>query len=166
MVYETINFIKEGNISWVYFFQQFDFLVVCFVARCFVVCFVAFVVDSKRCLVFPAEMMLTVQRLDHVIWSRHLKRVYVIEFVFTIFLLQLFGSHSVSRFTSKWFCRVCLGTGEFLRSQGAIPPGFYPLREGHCLAPVAPLLREMPMGLNVLLAMPDACGLALWPDPS
>ena len=37
------------------------------------------------------------------------------------------GSHSVGRFTSRRFCLVCLGTGEFLRPQGAIPPGFYPL---------------------------------------
>ena len=33
------------------------------------------------------------------------------------------GSHSVGRRTSGRFCRVCLGTGEFLLPQGAIPPG-------------------------------------------
>ena len=35
---------------------------------------------------------------------------------------------SVGRFTSGRFCRVYLGTGECRRPQGAIPPGFYPLR--------------------------------------
>ena len=34
------------------------------------------------------------------------------------------GSLLVGRFTSRRFCQVCLGTGEFLRPQGAIPPGF------------------------------------------
>ena len=38
------------------------------------------------------------------------------------------GLHSVGRLTSGRFCLVCLGTGDFLRPQGAIPPGFYPLR--------------------------------------
>ena len=38
------------------------------------------------------------------------------------------GLHSVGCFISGQFCWVCLGTGEFLRPQGAIPPGFYPLR--------------------------------------
>ena len=38
------------------------------------------------------------------------------------------GLHSVGRLTSGRFCRVCLDTGDFLRPQGAIPPGFYPLR--------------------------------------
>ena len=36
------------------------------------------------------------------------------------------GLHSVGRLTSGRFCRVYLGTGDFLRPQGAIPPGFYP----------------------------------------
>ena len=47
------------------------------------------------------------------------------------------GLHSVGRCISGRFCRVCLGTGDFLRPQGAIPPGFYPLRGGwvYCLAP-------------------------------
>ena len=59
--------------------------------------------------------------------------------------------------------RVCLGTGDFLQPQGAVPPGFYPLRGGwvHCLAPEVRLWRGMPMGPKVFLAMPDACGL--WP---
>ena len=38
------------------------------------------------------------------------------------------GSHSVGRFTSRRFCRVCLGTEEFLRPQGPKPSGFYPPR--------------------------------------
>ena len=38
------------------------------------------------------------------------------------------GLHSVGRLTSGRFCWVCLGTGEFLRPQGAIPPGLNPLR--------------------------------------
>ena len=36
------------------------------------------------------------------------------------------GSHSVGRFTSRWFCRVCLGTGEFLRLQWGHPPKILP----------------------------------------
>ena len=48
------------------------------------------------------------------------------------------GLHSVGRLTSGWFCQVCLGTGDFLRPQGAIPQGFYPLRGGYCLAPEMP----------------------------
>ena len=45
------------------------------------------------------------------------------------------GLHSVGCLTSGQFCWVCLSTGEFLRPQGAIPPGFYPLQGGYCLAP-------------------------------
>ena len=47
------------------------------------------------------------------------------------------GLHSVGRLTPGQFCRVCLGTGDFLRPQGAIPPGLYPLRGGwvYCLVP-------------------------------
>ena len=37
---------------------------------------------------------------------------------------QVVGLHSVGRLTSGQFCRVCLGTGDFLRPQGAIPSGF------------------------------------------
>ena len=47
------------------------------------------------------------------------------------------GLHSVGRLTSGRFCRVCLGTGDFLRPQGAIPPRYYPLRGGGLL-PEAP----------------------------
>ena len=47
------------------------------------------------------------------------------------------GLHSVGRLTSGRFCRVWVGTGDFLRPHGAIPPGLYPLRGGwvYCLAP-------------------------------
>ena len=38
------------------------------------------------------------------------------------------GLHSVGRFISGRFCWVYLGIGEFLRPQGAFPPGLYPLR--------------------------------------
>ena len=58
------------------------------------------------------------------------------------------GLHSVGRLTSGRFCRVCLGTGDFLRPQGAIPPGLYPLRGGwvYCLAPEAPQKGECRRG--------------------
>ena len=64
-----------------------------------------------------------------------------------------------------WLCSpwhrsgwVCLGTGDFLRPPRVLPPsrGWV-----HCLAPEAPLIREMPMGPKVFLAMLDVCGL--WP---
>ena len=43
---------------------------------------------------------------------------------------------------------MCLGTGEFLRPQGAIPPGLYPLRGGwvYCLVPEAPQKGECRRG--------------------
>ena len=58
----------------------------------------------------------------------------------TFFSSPVVGLHSVGRFISGRFCRMCLGTGEFLRPQGAIPPGLYPLQGGwvYCLAPEAP----------------------------
>ena len=40
------------------------------------------------------------------------------------------GLYSVGRLTSGRFCRVCLGTGDFHRLQGAILPGLYPFRRG------------------------------------
>ena len=52
------------------------------------------------------------------------------------------GSHSVGFSTSGRFCRVCLGTGEFLWPQGAIPSWGWV----YCLAPEAPLIRGMPTG--------------------
>ena len=71
------------------------------------------------------------------------------------------GLHSVGRLTSGRYCWVCLGTGDFLWPQGAIPPGLYPLRGGwvYCLAPEAPQKKGMPTGPEVFLALPDACGL-------
>ena len=36
------------------------------------------------------------------------------------------GLHSVGRLTSGRFCRVFLGTGDFLRPQGAIPQAYTP----------------------------------------
>ena len=42
--------------------------------------------------------------------------------------------HSVGRLTSGRFCRVCLSTGDFLRPQGAIPPGLYPFGGGGVIA--------------------------------
>ena len=45
------------------------------------------------------------------------------------------GSHSVGRLTSGQLYRVCLGTGEFLRPQGAIPQAFTPFGGGYSLAP-------------------------------
>ena len=76
------------------------------------------------------------------------------------FLSPVVGSHSVDRFTSRRFCRVCLSTGEFLRPQGAILPGFYHLR-GVGLLPGAwgAPQKGMPTGSKVFLALPDACGL-------
>ena len=43
--------------------------------------------------------------------------------------------HSVGRLTSGRFCRVCLGTGNFLRPQGAIPQAYTPFGGVYCLAP-------------------------------
>ena len=65
-----------------------------------------------------------------------------------LFSSPVVGLHSVGRFISGRFCRVCLGTGEFLRPQGAIPPGLYPLRGGwvYCLAPEGPQKGECRRG--------------------
>ena len=51
------------------------------------------------------------------------------------------GSHLVGRSTSGRFRPVCLGTGDILWPQGAIPPGFNPLRRGWVYRP-APRKRE------------------------
>ena len=59
------------------------------------------------------------------------------------------GLHSVGRLTSGRFCRACLGTGDFLRPQGATPPGLYPPLGGgwvYCLAPEAPQKGECRRG--------------------
>ena len=52
-------------------------------------------------------------------------------------------------------------TRDFLWPQGAIPLGFYLLTGGYvyCLVPEVPLIREMPTGLKVFLAMLNAYGL-------
>ena len=65
-----------------------------------------------------------------------------------LFSSPVVGLHSVGRFISGRFCRMCLGTGEFLRPQGAILPGLYPLRRGwvYCLAPEAPQKGECRRG--------------------
>ena len=60
------------------------------------------------------------------------------------------GLHSVGRLTSGRFCRVCLGTGDFLRPQGAIPPRLIPPSGGgYCLAPEAPQKGECWRGRRV-----------------
>ena len=69
------------------------------------------------------------------------------------------GLHSVGRLTSGRFCRVCLGTGDFLRPQGAIPPGLYPLRGGLLPGAWGAPKREMPKRTKVFLALLDECGL-------
>ena len=70
------------------------------------------------------------------------------------------GLHSVGRLTSGRFCRVCLGTGDFLRPQGAIPSGFYRLRGvGFIAWRLGAPKRGMPTGPKVFLALPDSCGL-------
>ena len=77
----------------------------------------------------------------------------------TFFSSPVVGLHSVGRFISGRFCRVCLGTGDFLRPQGSIPPGFCPFWGGYSMAPETPQKRGMPTGPKVFLALPDACGL-------
>ena len=71
------------------------------------------------------------------------------------------GLHSVGCLTSGWFCQVCLGTGDFLRPQGAIPPQLIPPSGGLGLLPGAwgAPKRGMPIGPKVFLALSDACGL-------
>ena len=69
------------------------------------------------------------------------------------------GLHSVGRLTTRRFCRVCLGTGDFLRPQGAIPPGFYPPSGGLLHVTWGAPKRGIPTGLKVFLALPDASGL-------
>ena len=71
--------------------------------------------------------------------------------------LQLFGTH----FGQHGLFGCCLNTKDFLQPQGPSPQAFNPLWRGwvYCLAPEAPLLRGMPTGPKVFLAMLDACGL-------
>ena len=61
-----------------------------------------------------------------------------------LFSSPVVGLHSVGRFISGRFCRVCLGTGEFLWPQGAIPLGLF--GGGYCLAPEAPQKGECRRG--------------------
>ena len=64
------------------------------------------------------------------------------------------GSISAGRVICGTDLAKCVSvTGDFLRPQGAFPPGFYLLREGwvHCPAPEAPLTRGMPKGPRVFL---------------
>ena len=68
--------------------------------------------------------------------------------------LQVSGSTSAGRVICGTDLAECVSVpGDFLRPQGAFPPGFYLLREGwvHCPAPEAPLTRGMPKGLRVFL---------------
>ena len=69
------------------------------------------------------------------------------------------GLYSVGRLTSGRFCRVCLGTGDFLRPQGAIPPGFYPLRGGVIAWRLRRLKKGNADGAEGIFSLPDACGL-------
>ena len=68
--------------------------------------------------------------------------------------LQVSGSASAGRVICGTDLAKCVSVpGDFLRPQGAFPPGFYLLREGwvHCPAPEAPLTRGMPRGPRVFL---------------
>ena len=70
------------------------------------------------------------------------------------------GLHSVGRLTSGRFCRVCLGTGDFLRPQGATPGLLLPSGGGGFIAwRLRHPKKGMPTGPKVFLALPDACGL-------
>ena len=76
-------------------------------------------------------------------------------------LLQLLGRiwQAGSPLGGSVRCASALENSSSLR--GLSPPGFYPLRSGwvYCLALKAPLIRGMPTGLKVFLAMPDTCAL-------
>ena len=64
------------------------------------------------------------------------------------------GSASAGRVICGTDLAECVSVpGDFLRPQGAFPPGFYLLRAGwvHCPAPEAPLTRGMPKGPRVFL---------------
>ena len=63
--------------------------------------------------------------------------------------LRVSGSTSAGRVILRTDLAECVSVpGDFLRSQGAFPPGFYLLREGwvNRPAPEAPLIRGMPTG--------------------
>ena len=55
----------------------------------------------------------------------------------------------------------CLSTGDFLRPKSAVPPSFYPLTRGwvYFVVPEASLIRGIPTGPKLFLAMLDARGL-------
>ena len=59
-----------------------------------------------------------------------------------VFSSPVVGLRSVGRFISGWFCWVCLGTGEVLRPQGAIPQAFTPIG-GFGLLPVPEVLQKV-----------------------
>ena len=63
------------------------------------------------------------------------------------------GLHSVGRLTSVRFCRVCLGTGDFLRPQGAIPQAFTPLGLHLLLGAWGAPKRGMPTGPTLKTAL-------------
>ena len=69
--------------------------------------------------------------------------------------LQVSGSTSAGRVICGTDLAECVSVpGDFLRPQGAFPPGFYLLREGwvNRPAPEAPLTRGMPLGQLAFLA--------------
>ena len=68
--------------------------------------------------------------------------------------LQVSGSTSAGRVICGTDLAGCVSVpGDFLRPQGAFPPGFYLLRGGwvNCPAPEAPLTRGMPTGPRAFL---------------
>ena len=72
--------------------------------------------------------------------------------------IQLPGSTSVGRVICDTDLAECDSVpGDFLRPQGALPRGFYPLRSGGDIE--APLIRRMPTGPLTFLEIPGACGL-------
>ena len=61
--------------------------------------------------------------------------------------LQVPSSTSTGRVICGTDLAECISVpGDFLRHQGAFPPGFYPLRGGHRPAPEAPVITGMPTG--------------------
>ena len=63
---------------------------------------------------------------------------------------------------------MCLGTGDFLRPQGAIPPGLYPLRGGwvYCLAAEAPQKGECRRGRRYFGPCRTRVGFGPAPGPT
>ena len=83
--------------------------------------------------------------------------------------LQMSGSTSAGRVICGTDLAECVSIpGDFLRPQGALPPGFYLLQEGwvNRPAPEAPLIREMPTGpLAILGNAGHVWATAQDPDP-